>query len=470
MLLFFNPLDLFYFFTIFKTLIENQIMLLTRSIALLILLTSTACSKEVPNSNNKNSNPPNVVLIMADDLGYHDLGCYWNENHLTPHIDKLAKNGIRFTDFHSNGAVCSPTRAALMTGRYQQRAGIEGVVTALNHRDTGLAIDEITMADFFKKQDYKTGLIGKWHLGYDTIYSPVKNGFDYFKGFVSGNIDYHSHVDQVGHYDWWHNTETIQEEGYSTDLITSNAINFIAEHKEQPFFLYIAHESPHYPYQGRNDKADRIPGNNKFNTLGSRKDRKGAYKEMIEAMDDGIGDLISYLENQNLLENTLLLFISDNGAAGTGSNYPLRGNKASVWEGGHRVPAIAYWKNHIEPSTSEETILTMDIFPTLVDLVNPNFTQEFEPDGKSFLPLLNNQKNNSHLKNRPLFWRTKNKKAVRLNEWKLVIDKKPHLFNLNEDIEEKNNLIEENDEIREYLLALLRNWETEMNHYTQKAK
>jgi arylsulfatase A len=207
-------------------------MILNRIIASLILCIGVGCStaSKVPDEQVRNS--PNIILIMADDLGYHDLGCYWNKNHLTPNIDNLAKNGIRFTYFHSNGAVCSPIRAALMTGRYQQRVGIEGVVTAPNHRHTGLDPSEITIADFFKKQDYKIGLIGKWYLGYDTIFSPTKNGFDYFKGFVSGNIDYHSHVDQVSQSDWWLNTETIIEEGYSTDLITNSAIDFISNNKE----------------------------------------------------------------------------------------------------------------------------------------------------------------------------------------------------------------------------------------------
>ena len=247
-------------------------------------------------------------------------------------------------------------------------------------------------------------------MEYDTIFSPTKNGFDYFKGFVSGNIDYHSHVDQVGQYDWWLNTEIIIEEGYSPDLITNSAIDFISNNKEQPFFLYIAHESPHYPYQGRNDKADRIPGNKDFHTHGSRKDKKNAYKEMIEVMDEGIGDLVEYLDKEKLLENTLLLFISDNGAEGTGSNYPLKGTKGSVWEGGHRVPAIAYWKDHINSGTSQETVLTMDIFPTLVDLINLTYFNNFIPDGKSFLTVLNNDKIILISKTDPYFGELKIKK------------------------------------------------------------
>ncbi len=175
---------------------------------------------------------PNIILIMADDLGYGDLGCYGGDHIQTPNIDRLADLGIRFLDYHSNGAVCSPTRAALMTGRYQQRCGIEGVVTAAGHRHTGLSAEEYTLADYLGSKGYTTGIIGKWHLGYDTAFFPGNNGFDYFKGYVSGNVDYHSHIDQTGHYDWWLNKDTIIEEGYTTDLITDAAVQFISDQQE----------------------------------------------------------------------------------------------------------------------------------------------------------------------------------------------------------------------------------------------
>ncbi len=156
---------------------------------------------------------PNIILIMADDLGYHDLGCYGNQKMRTPNIDKLAAAGILFTDYHSNGVVCSPNRAALLTGKYQQKTGIEGVITAKNHRHTGLDKKHLTMAEYLKSQGYRTAIFGKWHLGYDTSCSPLNQGFQIFRGFVSGNLDYHSHIDQTGHYDWWSGKDTITEEG-----------------------------------------------------------------------------------------------------------------------------------------------------------------------------------------------------------------------------------------------------------------
>lgn len=422
-----------------------------------------SCNKDQVEIENR----PNIILIMADDLGYADLGVYGNDSIKTPHLDQLAKNGIRFTDFHSNGAVCSPTRAALMTGRYQQKSGIGGVVTALNHRHTGLDIDEFTMADFLKEEEYKTAIIGKWHLGYDTIFSPVNNGFEYFKGFVSGNIDYHSHIDQVGAYDWWQNKDTLVEEGYSTDMITKASLQFISEHKNDPFFLYMAHEAPHYPYQGRNDQADRTI-NGKFKVHGSRPDKKAAYKEMIEVMDEGIGKLITYLEENNLLSNTLILFLSDNGASKTGSNNPLKGFKGSLWEGGHRVPAIAYWKDRIQPGISDETLLTMDILPTLMDLVNPKKLNDYNLDGKSYLSLLLQKSDKTDFRNRPIFWRYGNKKAVRLNEWKLVLDQKKFLFNVKKDLREQNNLIDTNPKMKDSLMNLLNTWEEEVNQFSDR--
>jgi len=328
---------------------------------------------------------PNIILIMADDLGYGDLGCYGAKQIETPNIDWLAESGVRFLDYHSNGTVCSPTRAALMTGRYQQRSGIEGVVTAAGHRHTGLSTEEYTIADYFGSIGYHTGIIGKWHLGYDTTFSPVNNGFNFFKGYVSGNVDYHSHIDQEGHFDWWMNKDTIVEEGYVTDLITDAAVDFIRERQDEPFFLYISHEAPHYPYQGRNDKADRTIGG-EFPNHGSRPDTKNAYREMIEAMDEGIGEIIMVLEQTGMIENTFLFFCSDNGANPTGSNHPLKGFKGKLWEGGHRVPAIAYWKDRLEPGMNDETILSMDLFPTIVSIAGIDLPDNVDFDGQDILP------------------------------------------------------------------------------------
>lgn len=410
---------------------------------------------------------PNIILIMVDDLGYGDLGCYGAHHVKTPNIDRLADSGIRFLDYHSNGAVCSPTRAALLTGRYQQRSGIEGVVTAAGHRHTGLSANEYTMADYLGSQGYNTCIFGKWHLGYDTAFSPVNNGFDFFKGYVSGNVDYHSHIDQSGHYDWWLNKDTIIEEGYVTDLITDAAVQFISDNRDKPFFLYVAHEAPHYPYQGREDTADRTIGG-EFLNHGSRLDTKNAYREMIEAMDEGIGQIVSHLKRSGLLENTFLFFCSDNGATNLGSNIPFKGFKGKLWEGGHRVPAIAYWKDHLEAGTIDETILSMDLYPTIISISGNEKLDDLDFDGLDFSQCLFSGKK---LQERPVFWRFKTQRAIRMGPWKLLIEgEEIFLYNLESDPGETTELMEEYPVVADSLLVLLDQWSEEMDRYTARTK
>lgn len=389
-------------------------------------------------SDSASTEKPNIILIMADDLGYGDLGCYGNREIETPNIDALADGGMRFTDFHSNGAVCSPTRAALLTGRYQQRCGIEGVITAKSHRHTGMALEETTFAEVLKRAGYSTALFGKWHLGYDIKFNPTKQGFDIFCGYVSGNIDYHSHIDQCGYEDWWQNEKLIAEKGYSTDLITEYGVRFIRRHKDRPFCLYLAHEAPHYPYQGRADKADRS-SRGKFPVQGSRKDKRAAYKQMVEAMDEGVGEIVSACRQLGLERRTFIFFCSDNGANKKGSNSPLAGYKGSLWEGGHRVPGIAYWLGKIKAgSVTGETALTMDILATLVSISGATMPCELKLDG---VDLLGTFLHGKKLAERTLFWQFKQDKAVRKGPWKLLVEKgKYYLFNLDLDIGEKNNL------------------------------
>jgi len=375
----------------------------------------------------------------------------------------MAESGMRFLDYHSNGAVCSPTRAALMTGRYQQRSGIEGVVTAANHRVGGLSPKEITMADIARDNGYQTAIFGKWHLGYDTAHSPVHNGFDEFVGFVSGNIDYHSHIDQTGMYDWWSGSDSAYEPGYLTDLITRHAISFIERNSDQPFFLYLAHGAPHYPYQGRNDPADRsVDG--KFPVHGSRVDKKGAYKEMIEVLDEGVGDILEVLESNNILDRTLVFFCSDNGATtAVGSNGALRGAKGSLWEGGHRVPAIAYWPGEIEPSINHDLILSMDLMPTIASLMGDEGLIKLQLDGQDFSQQFFGY---TPLQERIVYWRFNKFASARSNEWKFIRYKnQDYLFNLKTDVSEQYNLVDENLEMLQVLKDSLLHWEKEMSQY-----
>ncbi len=385
---------------------------------------------------------PNIILIMADDLGYGDIGCFGSDFINTPNIDGLCRDGLTFTDYHSNGAVCTPTRAALLTGRYQQRSGLEGVIY-VREREPGL--DPNTnhcLATSLRAAGYATGVLGKWHLGFKTEFNPVHHGFDLFHGYVSGNVDYHSHVDNAGYPDWWHGLEQIEEEGYLTDLVNQHAVNFIREHEDHPFFLYVAHEAPHWPYQGRRDKADRFPGQTDFPSWGSRTDRKGAYKEMIEAMDDGVGMIINTLQELHLTDNTLVIFCSDNGAVDkVGSNGTLRGAKGSLFEGGHRVPALATWPGQIPPgSVTHETVMSMDWMPTFLKLAGDQTEPPKPLDGIDLSDLLFDQK---PLPDRGTFFRYGKRAAARRGKWKLVRNEDEHyLFDLESDRDETTNLLD----------------------------
>jgi len=403
---------------------------------------------------------PNIILIMADDLGYGDIGCYGNERIKTPNIDALARGGMRFTDYHSNGPVCSPTRAALLTGRYQQRAGIEGVVTAAKHRHTGMALEEVTFAEVLKGRGYATGIFGKWHLGYSVEFNPARQGFDEFRGYVSGNVDYHSHIDQAGYDDWWKNLEKVPEDGYCTDLITRHGVDFIERHKDKPFCLYLPHESVHSPYQGRNDPPERLPEGKK-SKKGKGQGIAGAYKEMIEVMDEGIGRIVETVKRLGLERKTFIFFCSDNGATKNGSNGALAGFKGSLWEGGHRVPAVAYWPGKIKTGTvTDQTALGMDLFATMASLAGAELPAGLELDGVNLLPML---LDNKQLPQRTLFWRYQKERAVRKGPWKLLVQgENARLHNLTEDLGEKKNLAQAEPAMAKALEDELAAWESDV--------
>lgn len=417
-----------------------------------------SCTANEPRGEEP-AGPPNFILIMADDLGYGDLSCYSNERIQTPHIDRLAAEGLKLLDFHSNGAVCSPTRAALMTGKYQQRTGVEGVITAAGHREVGLNLEEVTLAEELKKQGYACGIFGKWHLGYAPEFNPVRQGFDEFVGFVSGNVDYHAHIDQEAYLDWWRDTTIQNEEGYTTDLITQYGVDFIQAHQDEPFFLYLPHEAPHYPYQRRVDEPVRAVGVKNLREVPADS-IPDIYREMVEVMDEGIGRIMQTLRATGLDQNTIVLFCSDNGANGRGNNGALRGTKGRVYEGGHRVPAIVWYPTGIKGgATSDEPILSMDILPTFLDFVDVEPSAS-DVDGISFKNLL---LHGEPLPERDLFWSFRQRHAVRSGDWKLVVTgteegERMELFNLSEDLSEQTDLIEQYPEEARQLREKLRVW------------
>ena len=408
---------------------------------------------------------PNFLIILADDLGYGDLSCYGNERIRTPHLDALAAEGVRFTDFHASGPVCSPTRAGLMTGRYQQRAGVTGVIRAdfTHNRHHGLQSCETTLAELLGPAGYATAVFGKWHLGYERAYNPLRQGFDQFRGYVSGNVDYQSHYDRMEILDWWDGVEIRDEPGYTTHLITRHAIEFLEAPRAKPFCLYLPFEPPHAPYQGPNDPPQRGPDKVRGKRIPAQVAR--AYREMVEEMDRGVGEIIATLRRLNLATNTFVFFFSDNGANKQGNNGPLRGFKGSLWEGGQREPAIAWWPGHIRPGVTKQTAISLDVLPTLLDLAGLPAPRKRPLDGVSLAPLL---LRGEPLPARRLFWEFNRQAAVREGPWKLLVERTSgdreivRLFNLDEDLGEARNLADRFPERTRTLRTALAEWREEV--------
>ena len=326
---------------------------------------------------------PNVIVILADDLGCGDMSLYegWIN---TPRIDQMAREGVRFTDFHSNSSVCSPTRAAFLTGRYQQRVGIVDVIAG--HLDTpGLEASELTISRLMKKSGYRTALFGKWHLGSEAKYNPIHHGFDEFVGFLPGGCDYLSHGN------WMDGTEVKNQEGYSTHIITDKSVDFLKRNKENPFFLYVSHQAVHNYYQVPSDP----PGTRGRDIPLKGEQAQARYKIMLEDLDKGVGKILDALRMLDLEENTFVFFFSDNGAVYMNPNVrPYRGSKFSNYEGGHRVPAVARWPGHIKAGwTSDELIVGMDLLPTVMDIAGIDISKQHNFDGVSIKDHLLNHPN-----------------------------------------------------------------------------
>jgi len=367
---------------------------------------------------------PNIVIIVADDLGYGDLTCYGSSIR-TPNIDRLANEGTRFTDFHSNGSVCSPTRCALMTGRYQQRAGIAALVRG----DNGMSPNEFTIAEAMKSSGYVTGMFGKWHLGELPKFNPVKQGFDEYKGSLGGRIDYFTHhaAGKPHNLDWWNGVDSLEEKGYSTTLIADHSIDFIKRSKSKPFFLHVAFNAPHTPLQ--------------FPEATDTKDPE-AYRNVVQWMDKEVGRIVAALSEEGLAKNTFVFFFSDNGGHEgiTGcSNKPLRGFKGSFWEGGHREPGIAWWPGHVPAGkVTDQTAMGMDLMPTVIELAGATLPADCKLDGISLASLLLHEQ---PLPPRKLFWAQGRNWAMRDGPWKLLHEgDSEYLFDLGKDLGEQHDL------------------------------
>ncbi len=423
---------------------KGPVVMLTAILSLLLCKESTYAQVKKPGLNNSSSQvkaKPNILFIVGDDFGYADVGFHGCKDIPTPNLDALAASGVRFTDGYVTGPYCSPTRAGLSTGRYQQRFGHEYNADGPN----GLPVTETTIADRLKTVGYTTGLVGKWHLGENTQFQPAKRGFDNFFGFLAGA---HSYVDKAG---ILRGTEQVKELDYTTDAFGREAVSFIQRNKSKPWFLYLAFNAVHTPMHATDERLAKFPN--------ITDKRRRSYAAMMLALDENVGKVLRTLSETGQTKNTLIVFISDNGGPtmkgvtiNGSSNYPLRGSKRTTLEGGVRVPFVISWAGKVSPGVYHKPVIQLDITATALTVAGLNIKPELKLDGVNLLPFLSREKQG--VPHEVLYWRLGDQMAIRMGDYKLVrydrtVDtvmegkapiSQPRLYRLSDDIAETKDL------------------------------
>ncbi|AEG48145.1 N-acetylgalactosamine-6-sulfatase [Sphingobium chlorophenolicum L-1] len=405
---------------------------------------------------------PNILFIVADDLGYADVSCYGRRDYRTPAIDRLAAEGLRFLQGYANSSVCSATRTALITGRYQYRLPL-GLEEPLDERDVGLPPSHPTLPSILRRQGYGTTLIGKWHLGALPNYSPLKSGYDHFWGFRAGGVDYFTHK-YFGKPDLWDGDVPIERNGYLTDLLAERAIESIDAYAkaDRPFLISLHFNAPHWPWEGPADQAEsvRLDESGKPEAMlhfdgGSQR----IYAEMVTRMDMQIGRILDRLDALKIADDTIVIFTSDNGGERFADTWPFTGRKTELLEGGLRVPAIIRWPGRVAAGeASQQVMMSMDWMPTLLAAAGASADPAYPLDGVSLLPAL---ANTSHIVPRTLCWRYKNldQEACRKGNLKyLKILENHFLFNVIDDPMERANLKDRMPEQFAELKAIYDEW------------
>lgn len=399
----------------------------------------------------------NVVVIVADDLGYADIGVQGLAKDVkTPHIDSIATNGVRFTQGYVSCPVCSPTRAGIMTGMYQQRFGHEVNPGNPVPKEFGLPVEQVTIADDFKAAGYVTGAVGKWHLGLAEQFHPQKRGFDEFFGFLHGAHSYFNASTRPNDLPILRGEKPVRDNEYLTTSIGREACDFIDRHQKQKFFLYVAFNAVHTPQQVTEKYLDRFAD--------VKDDRRRHCLAMLSAMDDMVGDILARLQKSGLTDNTLIVFLSDNGGitANNGSiNTPLSGFKQQLWEGGIRVPFMMQWKGHLPAGkVIEQPVISLDILPTALAAANAPLSKPRPLDGVNLLPLLQGKADKPP--HETLYWRFGSQRAVRQGDlkWVKFNDKDAALvFDVKADPGEDHNLAFEKPELAKSLEAVYQKWD-----------
>ena len=426
---------------------------------------------------------PDIVLIVADNLGHGDLSCYGCQDIQTPHIDSIAKAGVRFTNFYSNGPECSPTRTALLTGRYQQR--IPGLECALGTGNVGRYDDAIALAEqnnlglppqesvlipALNQSGYKTVGLGKWHLGYEKHLLPPHHGFDYFLAGLGGTMDYFYHNEPTGEHVLYENLKQVRRDGYFTDLITDGAISFIRNQPmNEPLFLYLPYNAPSAPFQHPDHKPDKPKVSHKWDSKDWQKGDRKTLRAIIERLDQGVGQVLSALAETDRAD-ALVIFCSDNGAYPiAASNAPFRGHASDLFEGGIHVACMARWPGRLPVGrTDDRPTLTFDLTASILAAANAEPRVDRPLDGIDVLGQIASGKQSEP---RTLYWRSRRAertwKAVRDGKLKYVwrqdgeqVDE--YLFDLSQDQGEENNLLRTHPQQATKLKTKLANWETEV--------
>jgi arylsulfatase A-like enzyme len=415
---------------------------------------------------------PNVVILLADDMGWGDAGMNGAPDIATPNIDRVASQGVRFTQFYANAPECSPTRCSLLTGRYQHRVGGLECAIGVNNvgrydeaewlqkrGELGLPSSETSIARILKDAGYDTACFGKWHLGYDEKFSPNRHGFDEHLGILGGNADYFTHQELGGSSQLVHNGKPDARKGYLTDVFSDAAIDWLKARQDRPFFLYLPYNAPHVPIQDP-DEFDPKTG-----TAPIRDKYRPAYAKVMGRLDQRIGDVLRQLDSMPGAEDTLVFFMSDNGADANGRNLPYRGGKSRVFEGGIRVPCCVRWPKMIPPGrTLDQVGMGMDILPTVLAATGAKAPAGRKFDGMNLLPQLQGSRVSVP---RTVFWRYKRaeavRKAVRHGDWKYINDSGQELlYNLAKDQSETQDLLAAEPGIAKDLKTRVARWERDV--------
>jgi len=414
-------------------------------------------------TSNPPSSRPNILFILADDMGWGDLSCYGRPDYRTPNLDLLAAQGVRFTDAYSASAVCTPTRCAFITGRYPARSkiGLIEPLPANNHR-VGLEPGNPTIASLLKANGYKTALIGKWHLGFRPEWGPNAHGFDEFFGILSGAADYHLHKNGLGEPDLYENLTPVERNGYLTDLFTDRAVDYITQRRTAPFYLSLHYTAPHWPWQGRKGGeqvtfTDRTTEPANMRVGGSLK----LYAEMMRSLDQGVGRVMKALKAAGLDRNTLVIFTSDNGGERFSYQWPFAGRKGELLEGGIRVPAIVRWPGVVPANrVTGQMAISMDWTATILAAAETRAAEKSPLDGINLLPVI---KGASPVHDRTFFWRIYDQDALRQGKWKYFRNAgQRYLFDLSMDQREQAEFSKQHPEVLERLATEFDKWNKQM--------